>query len=686
MFRSTAQSLITLAASWLVFVSLLTIVSGAEKDGSSFTLTPAFEDREIYDTYEQLNQKGKPLFISTDLTLHTTHLLFDYSLRAVESEHLFDNARRLTNALLKESLFQDARRADAGPSVTGFFAVAARLLDPNSEIPPAVAEAVNKDLALIAAHKEGAISNTLVNTEDFSQYFPRGHYTRNEEFSRYFQGMMWYGRRMFRVAESRPDGVPPPVTRDPWSDEMRRTETQMMLKITWMLYNVKVDDQPAIAIWERLYVPTVLFAGKAEDLTPEQVKVLAEKMWNQLPLPEEISRLSTADLDRFALAAADLSRPKVDSSGAGRKGFCLMAQRFTPDNYITQMLVTDTDAPFGDISHPLVYTGKRDPKPFTWGFNRYLKPPERRFMPRGLDVMAVLGSQQALEILIADGDADYDGYRTLVDQLTREVREIRQQRRDESVYYAWLDVLTALIPAPQAATVPDVFRSTDWSRKQLMTALASWTELRHDTILYVKQSYTPKARSAPPALAQVYVEPYPEVYARSGQLITRMRDRLKALGVMPEALAVKYDDYIKIMGELEQASQAELAGRALTTEETRSLRYVAHRLKEVTRLPAPLAEKLIGKADSEMALIADVHTNANDAQVLQEAVGRPMLVTVVLPQTGGAVTYYGAAFSYYEFKQPMSDRLTDEAWQARFTKPETRPALPTWCTAETAEK
>ncbi|MGL1562999.1 DUF3160 domain-containing protein, partial [Vibrio parahaemolyticus] len=46
---------------------------------------------------------------------------------------------------------------------------------------------------------------------------------------------------------------------------------------------------------------------------------------------------------------------------------------------------------------------------------------------------------------------------------------------------------------------------------------ASWAQLRHDTILYAKQSYTmTKERSAVnrPRPVQGYVEPVPEFYAR----------------------------------------------------------------------------------------------------------------------------------------------------------------------------
>jgi hypothetical protein len=41
---------------------------------------------------------------------------------------------------------------------------------------------------------------------------------------------------------------------------------------------------------------------------------------------------------------------------------------------------------------------------------------------------------------------------------------------------------------------------------------------------------------------------------------------------------------------------------------------------------------------------------------------------------GQQLVAVGGVFSYYEFKQPIADRLTDEAWQAM----DPRPARPVW--------
>jgi len=63
-------------------------------------------------------------------------------------------------------------------------------------------------------------------------------------------------------------------------------------------------------------------------------------------------------------------------------------------------------------------------------------------------------------------------------------------------------------------------------------------------------------------------------------------------------------------------------------------------------------------------MIADVHTEGNTKKVLEEGTGfiKTAIVAYKLPQ-GHIVLGMGPVFSYYEFKQPMSNRLTDEAWR-----------------------
>ena len=79
-------------------------------------------------------------------------------------------------------------------------------------------------------------------------------------------------------------------------------------------------------------------------------------------------------------------------------------------------------------------------------------------------------------------------------------------------------------------------RTQAWQRKQLQTQLASWSELRHDTILYAKQSFTMVPSCKYPS---VYVEPYPEFYAKLASLADMAGRRIAVANYATTALRAK---------------------------------------------------------------------------------------------------------------------------------------------------
>jgi hypothetical protein len=66
-----------------------------------------------------------------------------------------------------------------------------------------------------------------------------------------------------------------------------------------------------------------------------------------------------------------------------------------------------------------------------------------------------------------------------------------------------------------------------------------------------------------------------------------------------------------------------------------------------------------------MAFVADVYTNAEIGQVLETAVGIPYRLYIPLnDKQGGKRIAVGYGFSYYEFHQPMENRLNNDDWKA----------------------
>jgi hypothetical protein len=75
-------------------------------------------------------------------------------------------------------------------------------------------------------------------------------------------------------------------------------------------------------------------------------------------------------------------------------------------------------------------------------------------------------------------------------------------------------------------------------------------------------------------------------------------------------------------------------------------------------------------------MIADVHTDVNTQKALEVGTGYIDWIIVAHKSKDGTIGLaVGPIFSYYEFPQPMSDRLTDEKWRALLPN---NPARPDW--------
>jgi hypothetical protein len=646
---------------------------------NGFVVVPSAEFEGMAEAYESLKERHRPIFVTTDALLHTAHLFFDYLLRAVEITTLRPQLVALTDTLLQASASDFAQATDpqvkeAARRNLAFFSVGAKLLEPAHPTSQDVEDLVQAEFELIEKRAVGApLPNSFVLGigEDYTQYIPRGHYTRNDAFRTYFQAAMWYGRLGFFVYPSE-------------SHSLSQADTERLgrqaLLITRNLHQQRIGQRTALSVWRGIYETTALFAGRAEDPGPDEYLAIAQEIYGGLP---DLAQLADeTQLNAFLAQVRELPRPRVLSTfywsspqtdsitprwQDGTLGFHFLPQRFVPDTHVFSELVWDRVGR---------YLGEGNP--FTLYVSRYAGP--YRGVPRGLDVLAAFGSELAERILQDEGDTAYAGY-------AEKLSELRAlYARDElgqDFYHRWLGVLRALLEK-SSETAPPFMQNEAWGHKQLNAALGSWAELRHDTILYIKQSYTSVARGAmlrpPPPSA--YLEPCPQVYERLRGMITQMREQLDKWEMLEPDVRDKLVEFERLLDELTRIAERELAGQWPTELEMRDLAAIGQRLKALLDFPPALLTQITSGTDDRMALVADVHTHLEGGVVLEEAVGDPFLICVELEREGEPVRYWGTVFSYYEFKHPLKERLTDEAWQAMSPKP----PLPLWTSAYLAVK
>ncbi|MFH2025430.1 MAG: DUF3160 domain-containing protein [bacterium] len=630
--------------------------------------------KEIYDVYKDCKENEIPVFVTTDAMLHTFHIIYDYALRALEVQNFATDLDNLNKVLLNEmeSLYYNTDDDSLKSLIlknVAYFGVATKLKDTTAVIPEFAVDLVQQELDLITAHQGFEFSpifnsTTIEYKEDYSQYIPRGHYTRNDTLSTYFKSMMWYGRMMFRVEPDTSEA----------GKQKGREETLQAIFIVKALNEATVNGESALKVWERIYGPTVFFVGKSDDLSIYDYTALLEDIYGNDYLSLSISEFANLEkLNNFIEKAKELQNPLICSSwvydyeeaAQVTKGFRFMGQRFIPDSYMFQQLV---------YKEVLFYQGSGDP--FT--LVRSDAGPIRGF-PRGLDVMAVLGSQAAEDIIRSEGDAEYTYYDQQLNALKQEFADLAEPVWVQNLYWNWLYTLMPLLE-PKGEGYPAFMQNLAWTLKQLYAALGSWGELRHDTILYAKQSYTSYATGMPdppPGFTYGYVEPNPQVYARLASLANLMRSGLSGKGLLLSEFDSKLSSFESLLLGLKGIAEKELTNQELLLVEYDLIWTIGERLENLLTFSEDLSGSICDETDEGMAIVADVHTDPNTKTVLEEGIGYPFEVYVAVKVRDTIVLTRGAGFSYYEFKHPMSDRLTDEAWQEMLTT-ENAPQIPQW--------
>ncbi len=594
---------------------------------------------KFWSIYEDARYQGLPVLITTDSMLNAYHNMFNTILQRVEEAALFDQAVMMTKELYAATYDQWTTASD--PTVKAdarlnlvYFAVAGALLEPDASKPVELEEMVQQEVGLIEAAAGPSESVVFGYTEDYSQYKPRGHYTRSERLERYFRAMMWYGHTGFFINAREPDVTAAEAT----------SLTRRAILISSSLVGAAKDA------WAAIYQPTSFLVGRADDLGVDDMQLVVSQVFgSSQPAPDLL-----ADEAKIAAVQAALNRlpapmirsvvvpgPSDETSGVttreeGERSFRVMGQRYIPDSYAFQQLVWD-------------YVGTQENK---------------RTLPMGLDIMTILGSDQAY--LLATQDYGQQQYANWDAQLVKIEREFADQESGlwpENLYTGWLDSLREVIAMPGTGA-PAFMRSEPWALKSLNAALGSWTELRHDTILYAKQSVTAEGEGGEEPVSAGYVEPYTAFYAKIAELASSLKQSMTAYQLLDSESSAKLDGMISLAQRLATISQKELAGTALTEEEISLIQTYGQELEGLEQFGTDAQGLTLSPVPEKSPLVADVHSDyvTSPARALEEATGYPLYLFAAFELDGQLQVFVGASYSYYEFTAPIDKRLTDEEW------------------------
>ncbi len=621
-------------------------------------------ERLSYDAINQPLQEiyinDFPVFLSTDLVLHALHVSYD--------NILLDLERNLMEPNLLESL---EKLYKATPAFIAQYNTNPHLQDALSDLDLYVTIAYSLSRGKIqeaqyteqkvieeiwdAIQAEKHISIPLFSDRnrriDFSQFTVRGHYTQvfytpqgRRTLGDYFKTMMWLGRIDFMC-------TPPPG--NPWEEPWTREEIRRMNLGAYLLQKL-IDASGIRTTLEENDKIIRFLVGDSDNLTMEEYDgILNVSGINEVTDLLDDERydvyyeklITSSEAAQKILSAFLLMDPFSSEPGTLPVSYRVMGQRFIIDSHVFANVVFDR----------IIHQGEK-----VW-----------RPMPDPLDAMFVLGNNDALPLL--NDELEEYHYAPQLNALRYLVDAYDEEFWTSSLYNAWLQALREL--NVHGTDMPWFMKTTAWHQQKLNTQLASWTQLRHDNLLYAKQSYTGGTGCSFP---HAYIEPYPGFYQSIADYAGQAAEYFSMFEYYSGSgrnAAGYFTGMQEIMLKLKNIAEKELAGIPISKEEDTWLKEMLY-LDAMSGAP-PFSGWISDlfydphKTIEKDFLVADVHTQPTEyngaevGKVFHVGTGKFNLGVFLAGAPNDhykPTAFVGPVMSYYEHITRNWKRLTDEEW------------------------
>lgn len=595
---------------------------------ANFAIVPT-DEQQLFYAYDNNHYQYIPNFITTDLYLQVMHKHFSSLLRDIEESKFSSSIKTILNGSYSESrafemrVKDDPKMLDAARWASTYLAIARSLISGNSsEVPEGMGRAYEDEMEKVL-NGDGFGSEFLEDSLlQYSQFRPRGNYNDSDEMRQYFRCVTWLGLAAIH----------------------RNNDRQLMAAII-MAHSIRSNSMQLQAF--NVFHEGVGFIVGDED----NVSMNDLMKWLNSNGPGDPSTLKNALPDaRQYLDARPQGKinPKAATAALdvaiAAPTLLFFAGRYTFDAEILSKLV------------------------------HVLKPVPKRPFPKGLDVFAALGVKEAETILLDEFQEgkNWEEYPVTLQHLKSRFQTF--DGWDNNLYNKTMQVIRSL--HADNAKFPGFMKTSAWSRKNLSTSLASWTELKHDVLLYSERPYAAQAGEGggpPPPSHISYVEPNVEFWKNAISFIDLQQQTLGRLGLLTTHTQEVNKELRELASLLLLVSEKELAGKLISNDEFEELSWIGGRVESITFRIHKSYDHLPEK-ERMIALVADVYQVNNE--YLEEAVGNADDIYVIAEINGKPYLTRGSIFSYYEFNSDGGP-MTDDSWQAKVNAMQT-PPRPSW--------
>ncbi len=634
---------------------------------NGFVVSQRLTNTSFVAGFNDVWQKDIPVFISADAILHSYHASYDKILKEFEINYLSGAVSDILNEMeaqipALETKYKNVSGMKASLQDVDLYLSVPRTIFSSSAAPyyAVNAEHISGQINNINAYQ--AMNTTLFSETqrmvDYSQFKPRGHYDDDiyPQLRQYFKVMMWLGRIEVYLLAPKSIGVPSPTP----ADIQRQTIDAYLINELIALSNTAakiaqveeflkffIGDQDNVTLPNLDYLAQAIKLQQASDLLDStKLKTFQDTLKTQSFAGQKI------------LSQILLGDPMTPDEIVPASAFLLFGQRFVIDSYVTASVVYDKISFQGSAV--------------------------TRMLPSSLDILFALGNDAAGQLLKDELDTYH--YGTNIAALKYLISSYDDSFWNSTLYNCWLSGIRTLNPPKVRTGLPAFMQSGGYWQQKISTQLASWTELRHDNLLYAKQSYTGGTTCSYP---YAYVEPFPELYRVLKNTADLASKKINTYSFTESyqktAMLNYYNALYTICDTLATISEKELSGTLLTDQENNFLKTV---LYQNPMGCGPTYNgwylKLFYEGDylKPDYLVADYHTAPTDAAgnpigwVKHAGTGPVELGFFVVPISGvGDVTCAGPVSTFYEYTTTGFNRLTDNDWQTSYLSKAARPSF-----------
>ncbi len=652
---------------------------------NGFVVSERMKKISFGESFLEIFHKDLPVFVSTDAILHAFHVSYDRILKDAELGFLIEKVKSLLSELhsnqnlLFTKYSTDPDMLTMLKDVDVYLTVPLKLFElPVSPYYSENSGKVDTILQFIEAEEMAAYELFSDNCKviDWSQFKPRGHYdvdlTLNDPYalSKYFRVMMWLGRTELYLTK--------PIARDSiicplpsFNDVKRQIIDSYLIKELIDLTNTYPD-------YTEIENTIKIFAGEQDNVTLDNLSYLknainfsdANELLDSLSIVEFQDTLKNQSFAyQLILSQILFGDPMSPDSIVPASAFMLFGQRFVIDSYVTATVVYDRI--------------------------KYYNQDVCRLFPSLLDVLFAIGNSASVQLLVDELNEFH--YSTNLAALRYLIDSYDDEFWSANLYSNWLNIIRKLNPPENRDNLPPFMQTAAFWQEKMNTQLASWTELRHDNLLYAKQSYTGGTVCSYP---YSYVEPFPEFYQTLKDFSVSAANKLQTINFSDPGLQYSITEYFNTLGNvmdtLKTISEKELNQEMLTAEEITFLQNMIYEdgsggsgtppyLGWYPRLfyndffysGNSMTNK--GLMDSDH-LVADMHTVPTDCVgnimgwVKHVGTGPINLGVFIAPWNDGVETaFIGPVMSYYEYTTDDFLRLTDQEWNNQYLQSALRP-------------